>query len=106
MALIGVASPASIRLCSVDVSEVYSKGIPAVPGVAAVSSPFHVSMTRLVGAIAASRLLKSFVFGVSTLDPLVLVAAAVLVLMLAMAASLVPARRAATINPTQALRAE
>jgi putative ABC transport system permease protein len=64
------------------------------------------SIIGLAGAIAASRLLKSFVFGVSTLDPLVLVAAAVLVLMLAMAASLVPARRAATINPTQALRAE
>jgi predicted permease len=64
------------------------------------------SIIGLAGAIAASRLLKSFVFGVSTLDPLVLVAAAVLVLMLSMAASLVPARRAATINPTQALRAE
>jgi putative ABC transport system permease protein len=64
------------------------------------------SIIGLAGAIAASRLLKSFVFGVSTLDPFVLVVAAVLVLMLAMAASLVPARRAATINPTQALRAE
>jgi predicted permease len=60
----------------------------------------------LAGAIAASRLLKTFVFGVSTLDPLVLVAAAFLVLMLAMAASLLPARRAASINPMKALRAE
>jgi ABC-type antimicrobial peptide transport system permease subunit len=60
----------------------------------------------LGGAVAASRLLKSFVFGVSTLDPLVLVVAAFLVLTLAMAASLLPARRAATINPMRALRAE
>jgi ABC-type lipoprotein release transport system permease subunit len=36
----------------------------------------------------------------------VLVLAAVLVLMLAMAASLLPARRAASIDPIKALRAE
>jgi putative ABC transport system permease protein len=64
------------------------------------------SIIGLAGAVAASRLLKSFVFGVSTLDPLVLVVAAVLVLLLAMAASLLPARRAASIDPMQALRAE
>ncbi|HEX4310841.1 MAG TPA: ABC transporter permease [Acidobacteriaceae bacterium] len=64
------------------------------------------SVIGLAGAIAASRLLKTFVFGVSTLDPVVLVVAAFMVLMLAMAASLVPARRAATINPVKALRAD
>ena len=64
------------------------------------------SIIGVAGAIAASRLLKTFVFGVSTLDPLVLVLAAVLVLMLAMAASLLPARRAASIDPMKALRAE
>ncbi len=64
------------------------------------------SIIGLAGAVAASRLLKSFVFGVSTLDPLVLVLAAILVLMLAMAASLLPARRAASIDPIKALRAE
>ena len=60
----------------------------------------------LAGAIAASRLLKSFVFGVSTLDPLVLAAAAFMVLLLAMAASLLPARRAAATEPVKALRSE
>ena len=60
----------------------------------------------LAGAFFASRMLKTFVFGVSTLDPLVLVLASVVVLMLAVAASLLPARRAAAINPMQALRAE
>jgi len=64
------------------------------------------SLIGLVGAIAASRLLKSFVFGVSTLDPLVLAAAAFMVLLLAMAASLLPARRAAATEPVKALRAE
>jgi ABC-type antimicrobial peptide transport system permease subunit len=60
----------------------------------------------LVGAFFASRLLKSLVFGISTLDPLVLALAAFTVLMLATAASLLPARRAAAINPTEVLRGE
>ena len=60
----------------------------------------------LIGAIAASRLLKSFVFGVRTLDPLVLVVASFMVLLLAMAASLIPARRAAASNPMKALRSQ
>jgi ABC-type antimicrobial peptide transport system permease subunit len=60
----------------------------------------------LAGAYFASRLLKTFVFGVSALDPLVLVVASAVVLLLALAASLLPARRAAAINPMQALRAQ
>jgi putative ABC transport system permease protein len=60
----------------------------------------------LIGAFFASRLLKSFVFGVDTLDPLVLTLAAGTVLLLALAASLLPAQRAAAINPVEALRAE
>jgi putative ABC transport system permease protein len=64
------------------------------------------SVIGLAGAVAASRLLKSFVFGVSTLDPMVLVAAAFMVLLLAMAASLLPASRAAAIEPVKALRSE
>ena len=60
----------------------------------------------LAGAAAASRLLQSMMFGVSALDPLVLSLAAVLVLLLALAASLLPARRAASTNPVDALRAQ
>jgi len=60
----------------------------------------------LVGAAAASRLLRSFLFGVSPLDPVVLTLAAACVLVLALAASFLPARRAATIDPMQALRAD
>lgn len=60
----------------------------------------------LVGAIAASRLLRTLVFGVSTLDPLVLTLAALLVLLLALGASFFPARRAAAANPVEALRAQ
>jgi predicted permease len=60
----------------------------------------------LLGAAAASKLLRSLLFGVSPFDPLVLMLAAVCVLMLAMAASLLPARRAAAIDPMKSLRAD
>ena len=60
----------------------------------------------LLGAAAASQLLQSFLFGVSPFDPLVLAVAAVSVVMLALVASLLPARRAASIDPMKALRAE
>ena len=58
----------------------------------------------LAGAVATSHLLDSFLFGVGALDPLVLTTASVLVLLLALAASLLPARRAAGIDPMKALR--
>jgi putative ABC transport system permease protein len=60
----------------------------------------------LLGAAAASHLLQSLLFGVSPFDPLVLTLAAVFVLMLALVASLLPARRAASIDPMKALRAD
>jgi ABC-type antimicrobial peptide transport system permease subunit len=60
----------------------------------------------LLGAAVASKLLRSLLFGVSPFDPLVLMLAAVFVLILALAASLLPARRAASIDPMKALRAD
>ncbi len=60
----------------------------------------------LIGAVATSRLLHSFLFGVSALDPLVLVFSAILVSLLALVACLLPARRASAVDPMQALRAE
>jgi ABC-type lipoprotein release transport system permease subunit len=60
----------------------------------------------LVGALAASRLLRSFLFEVSPFDPAVLVLCAFAMLMLALASSAVPARRAAATDPMQALRGE
>jgi predicted permease len=60
----------------------------------------------LLGAVAASGLLRSFLFGVSPFDPMVLTLAAIAVLALALTASAIPARRAASIDPMRALRAE
>jgi len=60
----------------------------------------------LLAAAAASHLLNSFLFGVSPFDPLVLALAALFVLILALTASLLPAQRAASIDPMKALRAD
>jgi putative ABC transport system permease protein len=60
----------------------------------------------VVAALFATRLLESMLFEVNRLDPAVLVGAAVLLFLLALGASLVPARRAARVNPMEALRSE
>jgi ABC-type antimicrobial peptide transport system permease subunit len=60
----------------------------------------------LLGAAAASRLLRTFLFAVSPFDPVVLTLAAVAMLLLALAASALPARRASRTDPMLALRGE
>jgi putative ABC transport system permease protein len=63
----------------------------------------------VIGAVVAffaTRLLRSFLFQVDPLDPAVLVLAALSVFVLALAASFIPARRAASVAPVRALRGE
>ncbi len=60
----------------------------------------------LAGAAAASTLLRSFLFGVSPFDPLVMIVATSVVFVLALIVSALPARRAASANPVHALRGE
>jgi putative ABC transport system permease protein len=60
----------------------------------------------LIAAAAASHLLDSLLFAVSPFDPLVLTIAGLIVVVLAILASLLPARRAASVDPMRALRAE
>ena len=60
----------------------------------------------LLGAVAASRLLRSFLFEVSPFDPGVLALSAIAILLLALAASALPARRASSMDPMLALRGE
>jgi ABC-type lipoprotein release transport system permease subunit len=59
-----------------------------------------------VAAVFATRLLRSLLFEVDPLDPAVIVLAALSIFALALAASFIPARRAAAIEPMQALRSE
>ena len=58
----------------------------------------------LAGAIGATQLLQSLLFQVNPFDPFVLIASAVVILMLSVAASAMPAQRAATVDPMHALR--
>ena len=60
----------------------------------------------LGGALAAAGLLRSLLFSVSPYDPMVLTLSVIGVLLLAVVASALPALRAASINPMQALRGE
>jgi predicted permease len=60
----------------------------------------------VIAALFATRLLRSMLFEVDPLDPAILVLAALSIFLLALAASVIPARRAASIEPMQALRAE
>jgi predicted permease len=60
----------------------------------------------LAGSAALTRLLESLLFGVTPLDAVAFGAAPVLLLAVALVACLVPARRAAAVDPTEALRSE
>jgi putative ABC transport system permease protein len=58
----------------------------------------------LAAAVALTRVLKSLLFGVSETDPIVFVALAAFLAAVALLASLLPARRAANVDPMEALR--
>jgi predicted permease len=60
----------------------------------------------LVGALGLSRLMNSLLFDVKPTDPLTFVSVLALLLLVALSASLVPARRAMRIDPMTALRTE
>jgi hypothetical protein len=57
----------------------------------------------LAGAFAASRLLTTMLYSTSTLDPLVVAGAPLILLAVTLAACLVPARRAASVDPRMTL---
>jgi putative ABC transport system permease protein len=60
----------------------------------------------IVAAIGATRLLATFLFGISPLDPRTFVVVSVVLAAVAFAASIVPTRRAASVDPMLALREE
>jgi ABC-type antimicrobial peptide transport system permease subunit len=60
----------------------------------------------LPSVVALARLFRSQLYGVTTFDPITLVAAVVLTAAMVTLAAALPARRAASIQPMQALRTE
>jgi ABC-type antimicrobial peptide transport system permease subunit len=63
-------------------------------------------MVGLTCVWMVTRVMRSFLFGVSEHDPMTVVAVCVLMIVCGLLAALVPARRAASIEPMQALRTE
>jgi putative ABC transport system permease protein len=60
----------------------------------------------LVLATLASRALASFLFEISSLDPLVFISCALLLALVTILANYIPARRAAGLDPMVAFRYE
>jgi putative ABC transport system permease protein len=60
----------------------------------------------VLGAIALTRVMATQLFMVSASDPLTFIAVSLLLVFVALMACYVPARRAANVDPTVALRYE
>jgi predicted permease len=58
----------------------------------------------VLGSLATSRLASAFLFDVSATDPVIYVAAVLTMMLMALVASALPASRAASANPVDALR--
>jgi ABC-type antimicrobial peptide transport system permease subunit len=70
--------------------------IPLVPGL----------LVGIVVSIGADRFVGTLLYGVSPRDPVTIAGVAVLLTIVGLAASYIPARRATRINPVTALRYE
>ena len=64
------------------------------------------AVVGIVASAAASRVLRGMLYGVSPLDPTVFVAMPAILVIVALLATYLPARRAARADPMEALRAE
>jgi putative ABC transport system permease protein len=60
----------------------------------------------LMGAFAASGVLRAILFGASPTDPEVLLGVAAVLLLIALLACVIPVRRALRVDPVDALRVE
>lgn len=60
----------------------------------------------IIGAVIAAMLMRRLLFGVQWWDPPTLVATTFVLAISALVASYIPARRAASVNPIEVLRAE
>jgi predicted permease len=63
-------------------------------------------LVGLGAALGLSRVMANYVYGIRSTDPLTFASAALLLMLVALAACYLPARRAASVDPMQALRSE
>ena len=68
----------------------------AIPGV----------LIGVLGSLAFTRMMRGLLFGVSPIDPLTFVAIPLLLVLVALLASYIPARRATLVDPTVSLHSE
>jgi predicted permease len=68
----------------------------AIPGV----------LIGVLGSLAFTRMMRGLLFGVSPIDPLTFVAIPLLLVLIALLASYIPARRATLVDPTVSLHSE
>lgn len=64
------------------------------------------TVAGLVGALVLTKLLKSMLYGVGPADPATLVAVSLVLGLVAVLASYLPARRATQVDPVTTLRSE
>ena len=64
------------------------------------------ALVGILGALAATRLLRTLLYGIGPADPITFVFAILLLIVVALAACCIPARRATRIDPMEALRYE
>jgi len=67
---------------------------------------FSGAVVGLIGAFLLSRLIRSLLFGVRAADPLTFAVISLLLMLVALAASYIPAQRAAQVEPVVSLRYE
>ena len=87
---LGATPPAILRL-------VMGRGMAlAIPGV----------MIGLLGSLAFTRMMRGLLFGISPIDPLTFAVIPVLLALVALLASYIPAQRATRVDPTVSLHSE
>jgi putative ABC transport system permease protein len=64
------------------------------------------SAIGLTMALGLAQLMSGLLYGISPVDPVSFIGAAVLLGVVALFASAIPARRAASVNPVEVLRAD